>query len=228
MMYRFTQSGLDDLLHDFELIGLPPNKRVALLRGLGKKNKQLIRKRIREQRDVNGNSFAPRKNRKVRKKLLSKVHRKLRVMVVGSNRVDIGTRNRVDGAILARHQYGGEEVLNKSDIIRMNIARQKEGGSGNEGMATRKQAKKLRELDYKVRRAKGKGWRSASLKEIQNTLSNRRAGIIISVLQSKQSNGGASKKNKWVIKVPARPFLGASQEEIKQMTRDILEQTIGR
>ncbi|MFI3309293.1 phage virion morphogenesis protein [Ewingella allii] len=74
--------------------------------------------------------------------------------------------------------------------------------------ASVRQAKRLRTLGYKVR--KGKRWRKPALKEIQESMTMAKAGLLIRVLSGKAA------KASWSVDVPARPFLGISQEDFNK------------
>jgi len=74
--------------------------------------------------------------------------------------------------------------------------------------ASTRQAKRLRALGYKVR--KGKRWRKPAFKEIQESMSMAKAGLLIRLLSGKAA------KASWSVDVPARPFLGISQEDFNK------------
>lgn len=75
--------------------------------------------------------------------------------------------------------------------------------------ATKRQAKKLRALDYKVQ-VKGK-YKKATSAYITTNISQAQAGLLIRILKDKPV------KKTWNIELPARVFLGINDEELLQM-----------
>lgn len=74
--------------------------------------------------------------------------------------------------------------------------------------ASLRQAKRLRALGYKVK--KGKRWRKPAFKEIQESMTMAKAGLLIRMLS------GKAVKSSWSVDVPARPFLGISKEDFNK------------
>jgi len=74
--------------------------------------------------------------------------------------------------------------------------------------ASTRQAKRLRALGYKVK--KGKRWRKPAFREIQESMSMAKAGLLIRKLS------GKAVKTSWSVDLPARPFLGISQEDFNK------------
>lgn len=74
--------------------------------------------------------------------------------------------------------------------------------------ATLAQAKKLRMLGYAVKR--GKRMRKPTYREITETMPYAQAGLLIRKLS------GKAVKTSWVITVPARAFLGMSDDEFNK------------
>ncbi|OJB87242.1 hypothetical protein, partial [Yersinia ruckeri] len=77
-----------------------------------------------------------------------------------------------------------------------------------ERKATIKQAKRLRSLGYQVKR--GKRWRKPSYKEIVETMRFAQAGLLIKKLSGKAA------KSAWTVDVPARSFLGMSDDDFNK------------
>ncbi|MDG6693066.1 hypothetical protein QCE80_16290, partial [Staphylococcus aureus] len=85
-------------------------------------------------------------------------------------------------------------------------------------MATIAQAKKLRALGYQVKR--GKRMKKPGYREITETMPYAQAGLLIRKLT------GRAAKTIWTIDLPARAFLGMSDEEFnKALARQL--QAIG-
>ena len=75
--------------------------------------------------------------------------------------------------------------------------------------ALQRQAKKLRALGYKMRN--GSRWIKPSSKKIVGTLSMAQAGLLIKKLR------GTPSKSVWTIQLPARVFLGVSNDEFNKI-----------
>lgn len=75
-------------------------------------------------------------------------------------------------------------------------------------MATPAQVKRLRALGYRVR--KGKRWRKPMAKELLASMPYDQAGLLIRKLS------GKAVKDSWTVDLPAREFLGMSDEDFSQ------------
>lgn len=85
-------------------------------------------------------------------------------------------------------------------------------------MASPAQAKKLRSLGYRIQR--GKRWKKPAMKEITDSMPYSQAGLLIRKLS------GKAVKQSWEIDVPARAFLGMSDDDFdKALARQL--QAIG-
>lgn len=74
--------------------------------------------------------------------------------------------------------------------------------------ATIGQAKKLRALGYKVKN--GKRWKKPTYRDITGSMPYVQAGLLIRKLS------GQAAKSSWMINVPAREFLGMSDEDFNK------------
>ncbi len=193
-----------------ELLALPRNKRVRLLKTLGRAQKKKARSRIRSQAGTDGQPFEPRKKKKGGK-LLKHIDKGITPYVFDGDRLELKHGNPMTGRIAALHHSGGAEKMTSARMTRIH------GGPDYKSPSTRKQAKALVANGYKVRRAKGKGYRKASVKEAME-LSKGQAAIILQQLR------GKPKRRSWQIPVPARPFLGDSPANVQRQLVEILEQ----
>ncbi|GIU12947.1 phage virion morphogenesis protein [Shewanella sp. MBTL60-007] len=196
------------------MLSLPANKRVRILKTLGRSQRAKARKRIREQRTVTGQSFAPRKNGK-KTKLLKRLGRTLEPYVKSANRLELKHKSTHTGRIAALQQEGGSEQMSKQRMARIH------GQADYDAPCTRAQAKALSKEGYKVKRQKGKGYRKASLGEITASLSQGQAGLILRQLR------GETSKQSWPIPVPSRSFLGDTPENVQAELATLLSQTRG-
>ena len=200
-----------NLKQQLQLLALPANKRIRILKTLGRYEKAKARKRIREQRTIKGQKFAPRANGK-KTKMLKKMAKTLEPYVKNSNRLELKHKKALTGRIAALQQKGGTERMSANRMARIH------GKPDKKAPCTRSQAKALSSEGYKVKRAKGNGYRRASLREIIAKLTQAQAGLILRKLRNKQT------KNNWQIPVKARPFLGDTPMAVQQQLAKILAQ----
>ena len=202
------------LKEQLALLALPPKKRTRILKQLGRLERQKARKRIQAQKTVDGKSFAPRKSGR-KQKMLRKMGKSLEPYVKQATRLELKHKNAHTGRVAALHQDGGSEKMTASRMRKMH------GTPDYDAPATRAQAKALRLEGYKVKKAKGKGYRKASLKEIQERLTQGKAGLILRMLRKKK------RKQSWNIEVDERPFLGDTPQNVQQELVKLLKQARG-
>ncbi|MGI2146258.1 hypothetical protein [Shewanella frigidimarina] len=193
------------------LLSLPANKRIRILKTLGRHERQLARKRIRSQTTVDGTKMAGRADGK-KAKMLKRMGRTLEPFVKNANRLELKHKSPQVGRIAAFQQDGGTESMSASRMARIH------GTIDYDAPATRSQAKALIALGYKTKKAKGNGYRRATINEITANLNQRKAGYILQALREKPS------KTRWPIPVKARPFLGDTSENVQRELVKIIEQ----
>lgn len=194
-----------------QLLALPPAKRTRLLKTLGRFERKLARQRIRTQTTVDGKKFAGRSDGK-KTKMLKRMGKTLEPYVKASKRLELKHKNKLSGQIAGLHQEGGVERMTASRMSRIH------GKPNYQAPCTRSQAKALAAEGYKVRRAKGKGYRRATIKEIAGSLTHGKATLVLSKLRGQKS------RNSWPIPVKARPFLGDSSANVQAQLATILNQ----
>ncbi|MDP5146009.1 hypothetical protein ORI98_06115 [Shewanella sp. ULN5] len=192
------------------LLSLPANKRVRILKTLGRHERALARKRIRQQTTVDGTPMAGRADGK-KAKMLKRMGRTLEPYVKNANRLELKHKSSQVGRIAAFQQDGGVESMSASRMARIH------GNIDYDAPATRSQAKALIALGYKTKKAKGKGYRRATISEIVANLNQRKAGLILKVLRDKPT------KNRWPIPVKARPFLGDTTPNVQRELVKIID-----
>ena len=197
--------------HQLQLLALPPAKRTRLLKTLGRYERKLARQRIRTQTTVEGNKFASRTDGK-KTKMLKRMGKTLEPYVKASNRLELKHKAALTGRIAALHQEGGTERMTATRMKRIH------GKPDYSAPCTRSQAKALAAEGYKVRRAKGKGYRRATIKEIAGSLTHGKATLVLSKLRGQKS------RNSWQIPVKARPFLGDTTANVQRELATILNQ----
>lgn len=193
------------------LLKLPSAKRIRILKTLGRYERALARKRIRTQTTVDGGQFEARANGK-KGRMLKRLGKTLEPFVKNANRLELKHKAALTGRIAALHQDGGSEQMSASRMARIH------GSPDYNAPCSRSQAKALSAEGYKVRKAKGNGYRRASLNEIMSTLSQGQAGVILRSMRDKPN------KQRWEIPVAARPFLGDSADNVQRQLVSIIEQ----
>ena len=193
------------------LLKLPSAKRIRILKTLGRYERALARKRIRTQTTVDGGQFEARANGK-KGRMLKRLGKTLEPFVKNANRLELKHQAALTGRIAALHQDGGSEQMSASRMARIH------GSPDYNAPCSRSQAKALSAEGYKVRKAKGNGYRRASLNEIMATLSQGQAGVILRSMRDKPN------KQRWEIPVAARPFLGDSADNVQRQLVSIIEQ----
>ncbi|MEX3171576.1 hypothetical protein AB4M04_05715 [Serratia quinivorans] len=189
---------------------MPRAKRQRLLWRIAKRGIIPASKRsARNQMAPDGSAWAPRK--RGRRKMLRQLPKLLKVREmpeIEAVRIHLqggnyrsGSRRMPAGTIGAIHQDGTQMTVRATSY---------QGQPSQEGKpATRRQAKRLRDLGYKV------WWNGKYVKPavsyITAELSMKKAGFLIKKLGRKTS------KKAWTIDLPARAFLGVSDEEFNMI-----------
>ncbi|WP_172731780.1 hypothetical protein [Pluralibacter gergoviae] len=189
---------------------LPKAKRQRLLWRLAKYGLIAAAKRnVRNQSSPDGEPWPGRKTRR-RGKMLRNMPKLLHIREmpeIDAVRVYLqggGYRNGetpVPAGVVAYSQQNGMSV----NISHRKIKRAKRD---EEKLATPGQAKRLRALGYRVR--KGDKWRKPKASEITESMRYDQAGVLIRKLS------GKTVRDSWTIDLPAREFLGMSDEDFSQ------------
>lgn len=193
-----------------KLLALPAAKRKRLLWRAAKGIVKLSKANIRNQQTPDGTSWERRKRGK------GKMLRGLGQLIVITEKPDAAivrlSRGSMDvhaGIIGSAHQHGHDF---KRTAEQAAMYKRPDASL----MSTRMQAKKLRKLGY-TRPGKKAGKRApASLKWIQENLSYNQAGLLIRKLSKKEP------KRSWTIRLPSRPFIGATQEQRQKVFAEAL------
>ena len=200
-------------LKQLNLLTLNPNKRRRILRGAGRKVRRDSKARLKEQRDLSGRTWQARSNGR-KKRMLSKLGRNIQVHT-STNDAKVTFGNQRVGQIARAHQDGISQRMTSSKAAQMY------GTPNYDDGATRKQAKALRDAGYKVRKKRGKGWKTPTLKWITENLTIGKAGLVLRILR-----GNKKGKSSWEIKLAQRSFLGQNQSESKQLTNYMLDEAM--
>jgi phage virion morphogenesis protein len=192
------------------LLQLPPAKRRKVMVKIGKRLHSETRRRLRSNSDVKGKPFAPRKD-KARGKMFRRLGRMAYYKATDSY-TEISFKG-LAGVIAKEHQEGLQATFTAYQ------AAKQYGTPDYDAPATKKQAKALRDAGYKVKRGKKK-WVSPSLMWITKNITLGQAGLMIKILRDQVS------KTRWIIELPQRAFLGASESDISQLVNIIFNETI--
>lgn len=209
---QLNQSQFNKLREALKQHDLTPQTRQKLLKRLAKHGVIAAAKRnVKNQQSPDGTPWEPRKSKR-RKKMLNGMPKLLKIkempetesvrIYLGGGNYRNGNKSVSAGVVGYSQQNGNRATVKKSNISNVNTARNKEL------KASKKQAKKLRELGYKVK--KGKSWKKPTIKSIEADMSFWQAGLLIRML------GDEEPKNAWVIELPAREFLGISQDDFEK------------
>lgn len=206
---ELSKKQLTELQQALKRLDLPPPKRQRLLWRLAKYGVMTAAKRnVRNQQAPDGTPWQGRQTNQ-RGKMLRNMPKLLHIREmpeISAVRLYLqggGYRNGekpVPAGVVGYGQQNGMHVtINRSAVAKT---------VPPERPATIKQAKRLRALGYKVR--KGKRWRKPSYKEIVENMRFAQAGLLIRKLSGKAA------KSAWTVDVPAREFLGMSDDDFNQ------------
>jgi len=197
-----------------QLLLLDPRKRRRIMRGAGRKVRKSSRRRLTDQTDLSGNKWQARANGK-KTKMLRKLGKHLQVHTT-PNKATITFGRPIIGKIARAQQDGISQKMTAKEAV-------KKDRKTNNGAATKNQAWALRDLDYKIRRTQGKGWKTPTLKWIMNNLTFDHAGAIIGAIR-KREKGFVRKKKEWVKPLARRSFLGMQEWERSKLEVYILSE----
>lgn len=216
---ELNKKQLAELRESLASLGLPPRKRQRLLWRLAKYGLIAAAKRnVRNQASADGTPWPGRKTKR-KGKMLRNMPKLLHIREMpemDAVRIYLqggGYRNGespVPAGVVGYAQQNGMTAR----ISRKGNTTRAEAGK----MATKAQAKKLRALGYKVRT--GTRWKKPTFAEITAAMPYAQAGLLIRKLS------GKAVKTSWTIDLPARAFLGMSDDEFnKALARQL--QAIG-
>ncbi|POD93909.1 phage virion morphogenesis protein [Pectobacterium odoriferum] len=217
---ELSKSQLKELRQALSKLDFPPKKRQRLLWRLAKYGViSAAARNVRQQQAPDGTAWEKRKTKR-RGKMLRSMPKLLHIREmpeIEAVRLYLqggGYRNGVTpvpaGVVGFSQQNGMSVSVKRSQVQR--------GKPDPERKATRRQARKLRALGYKVKR--GTRWRKPPYSEIEGVMRFDQAGLLIKKLSGKAA------KAAWTVDVPARPFLGMSDDEFnKALARQL--QAIG-
>lgn len=212
--------GDERLFRQLQALSLPNNRKRQFNSKLAREVMRQSKARIRQQRDVKGNRFSPRK--RGRKKMLTRLMRRASIVRSNSDGASIGWRNNQVGKVARAQQDGHSETMTAEKMKR------RRGEPDYDAPATKEQAKALVESGYKrvtgkYRSGKKSGQtktKRVSQKWITENMTIGHAGLVLRIIRGQDS------KKTWQISNPARQFLGADGEDVRVLADMLLDEFI--
>jgi hypothetical protein len=213
--FDLSLDGMLGIQTQLSLLSLSPQMRRRLLNQVAKRVRAMSGKRVREQKNLDGSAYAPRKG-KGRKKMLSGLikNKYLNVLQATPDMTRLGWNNSLMGWIAAQHNDGQTERRTAAQARKANP-------TDYHDPCTDEQAKLLRRLGFKAFIDGRKKRVRASAAWIKEHINFGQAGLLIRVLKNERA-GPAS----WEIKLPKRDFLGADPSDIARLVKLVLEQIL--
>ncbi|MBF0639786.1 phage virion morphogenesis protein [Pseudomonas protegens] len=210
--------GLLAVNEQLALLSLTPQLRRRLLNNVTKRVRSMSRKRIREQKNLDGSPFEARKgSAKGKKKMEAGLGKLLQVTRVSADEAALGWRNALTSYVAAQQHNGASERRTAAQMRQ--LSRVPDGQP-----STVLQAKRLRTLGFKVHQPGKKGRTRPAVAWIQTNIGYAQAGLLIRIL----SNGNAESTGaqSWEITLPKRQFLGSSDQDTSQLVTLVLQQIL--
>ncbi len=201
------------------LLELSPQLRRRLLNNVTKRVRSMSRKRVRTQQNLDGTPFAERKgSAKGKKKMEAGLAKLLQVTRVSSDEAELGWKNALTRWVASQQHNGATERRSAAQMRRWNRV--------PPGVAcTDKQAKRLRQLGFRVRVPGKKTLSKPSVAWIQEHVNYAKAGLLIRILNDEKPETSGAQS--WDITLPKRQFLGVGiGQETSQLVNQVFQQIL--
>jgi hypothetical protein len=211
--------GLLNVDAQLALLDLSPQLRRRLLNNVTKRVRSMSRKRVREQKNVDGSPFAERKgSAKGKKKMEAGLAKLLQVTRVSSDEAELGWKNALTRWVASQQHSGATE--------RRTAAQMKRWNKVPPGIAcTDKQAKRLRRLGFRTRQKGKKTLTRPSVAWIQEHVNYAKAGLLIRILNDEKTETSGAQS--WDITLPKRQFLGVETgSETRELVNQVFQQIL--
>ncbi|HBP47803.1 virion morphogenesis protein [Pseudomonas sp.] len=211
--------GLLDVDAQLALLELSPQLRRRLLNNVTKRVRSMSRKRVRTQQNLDGTPFAERKgSAKGKKKMEAGLAKLLQVTRVSPDEAELGWKNALTRWVAAQQHNGATERRTAAQMRRWNRV--------PPGVAcTDKQAKRLRQLGFRVRVPGKKSLSKPSVAWIQEHVNYAKAGLLIRILNDEKTETSGAQS--WDITLPKRQFLGVGiGQETGQLVNQVFQQIL--
>ena len=201
------------------LLELSPQLRRRMLNNVTKRVRSMSRKRVRTQQNLDGTPFAERKgSAKGKKKMEAGLAKLLQVTRVSPDEAELGWKNALTRWVAAQQHNGATERRTAAQMRRWNRV--------PPGVAcTDKQAKRLRQLGFRVRVPGKKSLSKPSVAWIQEHVNYAKAGLLIRILNDEKTETSGAQS--WDITLPKRQFLGVGiGQETSQLVNQVFQQIL--
>lgn len=205
-----NKKALFTLREQLQLLSLRRPQRRKLLREIGKEASRQTKRNIVKQQSPDGKPWQSRKGGG-RGKMLKKLSKRLKAYPADKE-VTIKYWHNGVGKTAFRHHYGGEEKWWKK---RWKEEREEKGITGDEPV-TRHMAKELLSLGYTIESKTKRGKTRAVRPSQKWILANFTMAEAIAKARELK---GEMVKNTWIIKNPARPFMGMKDGSVLDIAR---------
>ncbi|WP_273822702.1 phage virion morphogenesis protein [Pseudomonas asplenii] len=217
-VFDIDARGLLGVREQLALLQLKPQLRRRLLNNVSKRVRTMSRQRIRNQQNLDGSPFAPRRNPEAgKRKMEAGLGKLMMVTSLTEDQAVLGWRNGLTSWVAAQQHNGTSERRTAQQMRRWNRV-----SAGD--ASTQKQAKRLRRLGFRVRMAGKKSLTRPSVAWILEHVSFMQAGLLIRILD--EERGETTGADSWEIKLPKRQFLGANSQETSLLVNQVLQQIL--
>jgi hypothetical protein len=211
--------GLLNVDAQLALLDLSPQLRRRLLNNVTKRVRSMSRKRVREQKNLDGSPFAERKgSAKGKKKMEAGLAKLLQVTRFSSDEAELGWKNALTRWVASQQHDGVSERRTAAQMRRWNKV--------PPGIAcTDKQAKRLRRLGFRTRQKGKKTLTRPSVAWIQEHVNYAKAGLLIRILNDEKTETSGAQS--WDITLPKRQFLGVETgSETRELVNQVFQQIL--
>lgn len=211
--------GLLNVDAQLALLDLSPQLRRRLLNNVTKRVRSMSRKRVREQKNLDGSPFAERRgSSKGKKKMEAGLAKLLQVTRVSSDEAELGWKNALTRWVASQQHNGVTERRTAAQMRRWNKV--------PPGIAcTDKQAKRLRRLGFRTRQKGKKTLTRPSVAWIQEHVNYAKAGLLIRILNDEKTETSGAQS--WGITLPKRQFLGVETgSETRELVNQVFQQIL--
>lgn len=218
-MLTLKLSGDLTLKQQIDVLRMPKRARVRHHRYVAKTVIRRAKENVKQQRDINGRSFAPRK--RGNKPVLRKMPSKLKAFI-GANKATVTFPKNRTGQIARAHQEGITTTMTAAKAAQ---AARRRGEPDYDADATAAQAKALIKEGYRQPVGKFKGGkkkgtaksRRVSQRWIMENMTVGQAGLILRLLREKKET-----QQQWDIPLPQREFFGLNKADVQDITNHLI------
>ena len=201
------------------ILAMPPKEQRKLVKSIGSEVRKDARQNIRKQKTISGAPMAKRKDARNKRKLLRKMGKGMVVFNRGNTKAIVTWKNSRSAQIANSQQKGSRQAMTASKAA-------KRGSKPDyDAPVTRDMAKALIQEGYR-QPVKGKNGRSrlkkVSQRWIMDNMTQGQAGLVLKELRN------AGSKRSWTIRTPARPFLGATEQDADKMLESMAKAALAR